>query len=875
MTSPDPPRAADRSSRLYRLLVRLMPFEFRSDFGEEMTDVFRQERRDAALEGRGGLASLWLRTVAGMVRTAGRQHLDALWQDVRYAARGLRRTPALTLVAVVSLALGIGANTAIFSFLNVLSLRPLPAAADPSELVGVYARSDGRVLPGRLTHAEFEALRATTRTLSDVAAHTETWVWLTGEGREPAELYAGAVSPNYFSVLGLRPAIGRLLFASDGVESPVAVLAYHVWQSRFAGDPAVLGHSVTLNQRRFTVVGVTPKGFTGVYAGGSRDLWIATGVYDGWSAGDGYDLVGRLVAGRTVAEVQAELNVLANVARSPASARVESAPASREASIAAAPVRGVHPFDRAQVTRTPLLLFGAVAFLLLIACANLAGLLLARSAARRHEMAVRVSLGATRGRLLRQLLTESLLLSAIGAAASLLVAVWAGWLIETHFSYLFARLEVGFDWRVLVFTLGIALASGIAFGIAPALDSSRVEPFGSLQAEGARRTTGRSSLRTAFLIGQVALSVALLVGALVMVQSLGNLVDRPGYAQDEIAHYRLRPSRVNYEANRAAVYYGELTRRLAQVPGVRAVVYASFPPVRAWGATSSVGVLDTGGSVPLVQSVRNEVSPGFFRELGIAIARGREFDAQDLPGAPPVAVVNESLGRRLWGESDPLGSRVVVDEQTFTVVGIARDIYAARDGELPLSCVYLSHAQRRVVDARLFVRVEGDAEAMVPVLRRHLVEVDPNVHIGQEMTLRQRTTLSFEFERLTTRVLAASGGVALILTAIGLYGILSFWVSQRTREIGVRMSLGADARAILRLVIRQGMAPVSLGLILGVILTLLSMSLLASLLYGVSGHDPLALAGAAFLVIGVALAACCLPARRAARVDPATALRAE
>jgi len=875
MTSPDRPRAPDRGSRLYRLLVRLMPFEFRSDFGEEMSDVFRQERREAALGGRRGIASLWLRTVTGMVRTAARQHLDALWHDIRYAARGLQRTPALTLVAVVSLALGIGANTAIFSFLNVLFLRALPAAADPSGLVGVYARSDGRVLPGRLTHAEFKALRATTRTLADVAAHTETWVWLTGEGGEPAELYAGAVSPNYFSVLGLHPAIGRLLTASDGVESPTAVLAYHVWQSRFAGEPAVLGRSVTLNQRRFTIVGVAPEGFTGVYAGGSRDLWVVTGVYDGWSAGEGYDLVGRLVPGRTVAEVQAELGVLVDVARSSAATRVESARASREASIFAAPLRGVHPFDRAQVTRTPLLLFGVVAFLLLIACANLAGLLLARSAARRHEMAVRVSLGATRGRLIRQLLTESLLLSAVGAAAALLVAVWASSLIERHFSYAFARLQVGFDWRVLAFTLGVALASGIAFGIAPALDASRVAPFGSLQAEGARRTTGRSSLRTAFLIGQVALSVALLVGALVMVQSLGNLVDRPGYAQDEIAHYRLRPSRVGYDGNRAAAYYTELTRRLAQVPGVRAVVYASFPPVRAWGATSAVQGLADGGPGPIVESVRNEVSPGFFRELGIAIARGREFDARDLPGAAPVAVVNESLSRRLWGESDPLGRPVAVDGQTFTVVGVARDIHAARDGERPLTYVYLSHAQRRAVDARLFVRVEGDAEAMVPVLRRHLVEVDPNVHVGQEMTLRQRTTLSFEFERLTTRVLAGSGGVALILTALGLYGILSFWVSQRTREIGVRMSLGADARAILRLVIRQGMAPVSLGLILGIILTLLSMSLLASLLYGVSAHDPLALAGAAFLVIGVALAACCVPARRAARVDPATALRAE
>ena len=407
--------------------------------------------------------------------------------------------------------------------------------------------------------------------------------------------------------------------ASDGVESPVAVLAYHVWQSRFAGDPAVLGRSVTLNQRRFTVVGVTPKGFTGVYAGGSRDLWIATGVYDGWSAGDGYDLVGRLVAGRTVAEVQAELNVLANVARSPASARVERARVTRgvdcrRATERRAPVRSragdahataalrrrrlpsAHrvrqprrPAARPERSAPPRDGRARVARCHARAAATSA---LDREPASLNRWCRGV---AARGRLGRQAHRDALLLSLRALRGRLRLA------------------RAGFH-------AGYRPRERIAFGIAPALDSSRVEPFGSLQAEGARRTTGRSSLRTAFLIGQVALSVALLVGALVMVQSLGNLVDRPGYAQDEIAHYRLRPSRVKYDANRAAVYYGELTRRLAQVPGVRAVVYAGFPPVRGWGATSAVRVLADGGPGPLVESVRNEVSPGFFRELGIAIA---------------------------------------------------------------------------------------------------------------------------------------------------------------------------------------------------------------------------------------------------------------
>jgi predicted permease len=868
--SADPRAAPPKPSRAFRLLLRLLPFEFRSDFGDEMQEVFRDERHAASLGGRHGQARLWIRTVVGLLTTAARQHLDAMRQDVLYAIRTLRRTPALSLVAMVSLALGIGANTAIFGFLNTLFLRGPAQVAESGALVGIHGRSEGRILPARVTREEFEALRSATRTLTDVAAHTEAWVWMAGERRDPVELSAGVVSLNYFSLLGMRPALGRLFEASDGTSPPVAVLAHHVWQAQFGGDPAILGSRVSLNQRIFTIVGVAPEGFAGIYQGAQRSgLWIPPGTYDGWTAGEDFDLVGRLAPARTVDEAQAELGVLLRAPRAPATRE-----GSRETDLSVTELRGVHPFDRANLVRIPLLLAGVVAFLLLIACANLAGLLLARSSSRRFEMAVRVSLGATRGRLVRQLLTESVLLSAAGALAATLVAIWANRLIETHFAYVFDRLRIGFDQRVLLFTFVTALASAIGFGLAPALEVSRVPPFGALRDGGDSRATRGSPLRTALLVGQVALSVALLVGALLMVRSLSRVVDQPGYAQDDVAHYRLRPSRNRYTPDRAAAYYQAIAARLQGVPGVRSVTFASNPPVRGWGGTVPVSRPDA-ATPRVVESIRNDVSPGFFRELGMPLARGREFEAHDRPGSPPVVVVTQSLAASLWGDQDPLGRPVTIEDATYTVVGVVRDVYAGRGTERPPAYVYFSHAQRRAVDARLFVRTSGDATAMVSVLRRELVAVDPLVHIGQEMTLRRRTALSFELERLTSRVLAGTGSVALALTALGLYGILSFWVGQRTREIGVRMSLGADARAILRLVVRQGMAPVAVGLLFGAVLALTSMRLLRTLLYGVSSQDPASLGGAALLVTGVAFAACCLPARRATRVDPVTALRAE
>ena len=455
-----------------------------------MQEVFREERHAAGVEGRWGAARLWVRTIAGLCRTAARQHVDAMRQDFVYAVRTLRRTPGLSLVAIVSLALGIGANTAIFGFLNTLFLRAPMEVAAPGALVGVYARTEGRILPERLTYQDFEALRDGSRSLADVAAHTATWVWMASDQREPIELYADAVSVNYFSVLGVRPALGRLFEASDRTGAPVAVLAHHVWQAQFGGDPSILGRHVSLNQRLFTVVGVAPEGFTSIHAGVSRGLWIPTGTYGGWTAGDSFDLVGRLAPGRTRDEAQAELAVLLRAARAPA-----APDQSPETPLVVSELRGVHPFDRANFARTPLLLAGVVAFLLLIACANLAGLLHARSSSRRHEMAVRVSLGATRGRLVRQLLTESVLLSAAGALAALLVAVWASRLIEIHFAYLFDRLQLGFDQRVLLFTLGVALVSGIGFGLAPALEASRVTPFGALRNGRDARAARGSPLR--------------------------------------------------------------------------------------------------------------------------------------------------------------------------------------------------------------------------------------------------------------------------------------------------------------------------------------------------------------------------------------------
>jgi predicted permease len=864
---PAPPRDIPEDSRLFRLLVRLLPLEFRTDFGGEMLEVFGDERREARRRGRLGVLRVWLRTIAGICRTAAAQHADGMRLDLWQAVRALRATPALSLIALLSLALGIGANTAIFGFLNTLFVRVPAGVSAPEALVGVHLRDDTRILGESLTREQFDALRGGTRALSGVAAHTSVWVWLAGS-RDPIELPAGAVSPGYFTLLGARPALGRLIEPADEAREPVVVLSHETWQAQFGGDPTVLGRRVSLNQQPFTIVGVTAPDFGGLYQGTMRaGLWVPTGVYGRWTAGSDYDLVGRLAPGRTVDDAQAELSVLLPTA-SPAPPQADDDEATR--SLAVLPIDGVHPAGRTELTRAPLLLGAVVIVLLVIACANLAGLLLARSASRRHEMAVRVSLGATRGRLVRQLVTESLLLSVIGGAAGLLVAAWGGRLIETHFAYVFDHLRIPFDGRVLAFTGGATIASALGFGLAPALALSRA-PFSTLRDGRSGRARG-APWRTSLLVGQVALSVALLVGAMLMVQSLVHLVGRPGYAQDDVAHYRLRPSRNRYDADRATAYYRAIVARIGQLPGVRSVTFASNPPVRGWGQTGPVSRPD-GADRQAVESLRNDVSPGFFRALDMPLLHGREFDVSDRPGSPPVAIVTQSLARRLWGDADPIGRQIVFDGTTNTVVGIARDVHAGQAGEAPLACVYFPHVQQRAVDARLFVRTRGDAAAMVPVLRRELVAVDPQVHVGQEMTLRQRTARSFELERLTTQVLTGAGGVALTLTVIGLYGILSFWVGQRTREIGVRMSLGADASAILRLVVRQGMVPVGIGLAGGAVLTFVSTRALQTLVYGVSTHDPLTLTGTGLLVAAVALAACGVPARRAIRVDPVTALR--
>ncbi len=684
---PLPPKA----SRLYGWLLRLFPFEFRSDFGDEMQEVFGEERRAASLEGRSGKTRLWVRTVAGLLTTAARQHVDAMRQDVAYAVRTLRRTPGLSFVAIVSLALGIGANTAIFGFLNTLFLRGPVEVAESGAVVGIHGRSEGRIVPEHVTRDEFEALRGATRTLTGVAAHTGAWVWMASERRDPVELSAGVVSLNYFSLLGMRPALGRLFDSSDETGLPVTVLAHHVWQAQFGGDPSILGSRVSLNQRMFTVVGVAPEGFAGIYQGAQRSgLWIPAGTYDGWTAGEGFDLVARLAPGRTTGEAQAELSVLLRGARAPATRE-----GSREMDPLVTELRGVHPLDRGSLVTTPLLLAGIVAFLLLIACANLAGLLLARSSSRRHEMAVRVSLGATRGRLVRQLLTESLLLSATGALAAILVAVWANRLIETHFAYVFDRLRIGFDQRVLLFTIATALASAIGFGLVPSIEASRVAPFGALRDGRDSRAAQVSPLRTALIVGQVALSVVLLVGALLMVQSVSHIVDQPGYAQDDVAHYRLRPSRNRYTPEGAAVYYRNIAARLQRVPGVRSVTFASNPPVRGWGGTVPVSRPDA-ASPRAIDSIRNDVSPGFFKELGMPLARGREFDANDRPGSAPAVIITQSLAASLWGDQDPIGRPVKVRDAIHTVVGVARDIYAGRGMERPPAYVYLSHAQQRI-----------------------------------------------------------------------------------------------------------------------------------------------------------------------------------
>ncbi len=869
--------------RTFKALMRLLPAEFRGDYEREMAATFRAERRSA--DGAGSLTRIWLATIADVFRTAPAEHLDILRRDLAYAFRMLARRPVLTLTAVLTLALGVGANTAIFSVVNGVLFAPFDYR-NADDLVLIEEQRAGRD-PGMTGYLTFADLRDQNVTLESTAALAGWTATLTGDGRD-AELVVGArVTWQYFQTVGLTPAIGRDFEQAEDRpgRSGVVIISDSLWRRRYGADPNIVGRQVTINQQNVTVAGVLPPGTSDIIATRNNagiEIWTLLGyaeqVNPACRTCRHILVAARLKDGVTRAEAEADL------------ARIFQSLATRFPTEYDRP-RPVVTALRDSVlgpVKTPLyLLWGAVALLLFIACTNIANLLLIRASEREEEIAVRSALGVSPARMLRQLLTEAVALAVIGGAAGAAVAFWTTALLATNGPAEIPRLsEVSPDARVLGYAIALSLATGVLFGLAPA---RMLVARPDIAAIGSRRTTsgpGAWRYRASLIAGNVALCVLLLIGSGLLVRSFTRLlaVDA-GFTPQQLLtfHVNLIGDRYRQPAG-ITQFFDELTARLEGMPGVTNVSGSSMLPITAEMAQMTVRIegrpLENPAAAPIADTYA--VRPDYFSTMGIPVLRGRGLDSTDGERGLPVAVVSKATAEELWPGEDPIGRRIAVPgaprSPLRTIVGIVGDVkhYGLH---MPMTKqVYLPHAQPPwPMPLTMVVRTAGgvDPLSLVSTVREHVRSIDPLQPVTRIQTFDDIVAQSMATRRFTLVLLAAFAGTAVLLAIGGLYGALSYIVSQRHRDIGVRVALGASARAIRGLVIRQGMRPAIVGLGVGVVASLAIGRVVESLLFGVSSRDLTTYATVIAMIVAGALAACLFPARRAASVDAAVTLRAE
>jgi putative ABC transport system permease protein len=803
--------------------------------------------------------------------------MDTLVQDLRYALRALRQSPVFSLAAILTLALGLGANTAIFSLVNGVLLRSLPFA-DASRLVVVWGHHS---TIGRETASlpDFLDWRADNAAFERLAAISTTRYVVAGAG-EP-ELVPGAMATaDFFRTLGVAPALGRDFRNDEATHAGarVAILGYGYWQRRFGGRRDVIGTQLNLGrQSPYTVIGVAPRELSWE---GPIDLWVPLITDSSQSRrGDYLTVVGRLRPGVSLLRAQQDLAAVARhlEERYPdtnAGWSVELEPL-RDAVVGA--------------VRPALVVFmAAVGLVLLIACGNVANLLLARLAARQREIAVRAALGASRGRLLRQVLTESVVLAVLGGGLGVVLAMWGVQAFRLADPGVVPRVqEVGVDLRVLGFAAVLSLMSGLAFGIIPALRIFRQELHEGLR-EGSRSVaggTGLGGLRGMLVLGQVTVAFVLLVGAGLLLRSFERLlaVD-PGFRPDGVLTARVSlPRATHAEEARRLDLYQRLLARIEAAPRVRGAGYVSRAPL---GDGAPYEAFSIEGAPPLPPDAVQDAellaaSPGYFSALEIPLVRGRRLTAADAPNAPAVVVVNQAAVRRYWQGRDPLGGRITFGDPNDTastwlsVVGVVGDIRHDRLSDDPYPQIYTPVAQSAGFSMVLIARVTGDPMALAPTIRRSLAELDPGVPLSDVRTFSERVAGSVARPRLSAALLGIFAATALLLAGIGIYGVISYGVTQRTRELGIRIALGAGAERVQRMILTQGMMPVLGGIALGVFAALGLTRLLRSLLFGVAATDPTTFVAVTCFLLAVAVMASLVPARRAARSDPVTALRAE
>jgi predicted permease len=813
---------------------------------------------------------------------------DTWLGDLRYALRQLARAPGFTAVAVLTLSIGIGANAAIFSLVNYLLLRPPAHVVAPERIVSLYTSDFSGPPYGSSSYPDYEVFREQRDVVTDVAAFALAPGNLV-EAEETVRLMLEEVSPNYFDVLGVVAARGRLLLADADDGAPVVVLAHSLWRSRFGADPSVVGRAIQLNAGTFTVVGVAPEDFDGSMRGLGTGAWVplhtlASGGVDRRSErGARYlTLLGRLQPGVSVDEARARFDVVAGqlLAAYPEEWQ-DVTRRGRAITVLPESEARVPPEVRGIVVGFMAVLAAAVALVLLICCMNVANLLLARGSARVREVAIRVSLGASRGRLVRQLMTESVLLACLACGGAIVVTFAAVDLLTQIRlpGNLPFTLDVGVDWRVLGFALVTAACASIVFGLAPAFAATRLDTSATLK-EGAPTAGGklRLGMRGTLITAQVAVSLVLLVSSGLFLRSLQHaLTIDPGFDADGVVVAAFDLQSLGYSEARNRAFYAELTERIAQLPEVRGVTLARNVPL-AGGGGRNLAVVE--GYEPRpgedMEFHHNFVGPEYFEVMRVPLVRGRGFDAADRAGAPQVAIVNEAFAARFWPGQDPVGKRLTSFSRarSIEVVGVARDGKYLTLTESPLPYVYRPYLQE-YEDMTLHVRVAGDLAAMIPTIRREIRAVDSRLPILTLASMESQTAFATLPQRIAAALLGACAVLALLLAAVGLYGVVAYAVSRRTREIGIRMALGAARGAVVRMVLQGSMKLVALGLAIGLALSLLVGRSVALFLGGTSPADPVALLAGPLVLIACAFVASWLPARRAARIDPMKALREE
>jgi predicted permease len=841
-----------------------------------------------------------------------------VWQDLRYGARMLLKTPGFTAVAVLSLALGIGANTAIFSLLDAVVLKTLPVR-EPKELVlfnwlsgpkrmarNVFGDIGPDVATGLTTstsfsYLSFERLRDHNQSLVEVFAFVARQLSVNANGQ--AEFVSGQlVSGGYYAGLGVQPVLGRTISVEDdkAAASPVAVITHRYWQLRFGLDPAVVGKTIKVNNIPCTIIGVTPPGFYGaLQVGQSPDVSLPLALEPQLSQSNSplskpwvwwLRVMGRLKPEVSAERARAELEI----------AFQQSAQEGWVAAPAAQGQQNQEPRDvprlravdgsqglaelRQKRAQSLTVLMVIVGLVLLIACANVANLLLARAVTRQKELAVRLALGAGRSRLVRQLLTESVLLAGIGGMLGAVLAYWGKDLLLAlqPWGGTGLALDLRLDLRVLGFTTAVSLLTGLLFGLTPALRATRIDLTPALK-DKARNSAGgaRSSLSKALVVVQVALSLVLLIGAGLFTRTLRNLQSlEAGFNRENLVTFGLDPKLNNYPGAQLAQLYQRLLERVEAIPGVRSATLSHYPVL---GGSRNDASISVQGQTPQPGEDRralvNEVAANFLETLEVPILRGRGLTLQDDERAPKVAVINQALARRYFGNEDPIGQRFglggLETSGQIEIVGVAKDAkYFDLRGEMPPT-VYLPYFQNPASNAYFVVRTTGEPTAMIALIRQTVREIDSSLPLSSLHTVRQQVESGWAQERLFASLSGFFGLLALLLASIGLYGVMAYGVARRTNEIGIRMALGAQAQDVIRLVLRESLMLVALGVGIGLATALATTRLIASQLFGLTPMDPLTITLATLLLAGVAGLAGYLPARRASRVDPLVALRCD